>query len=55
MIEIRRKRLTTPTVSRNLQMSVTRDPYYLLILTHHVVPKSIGKVGQKMTQQILGP
>ena len=28
---------------------------YLLILTHHVVPKSIRKDGDKKTQWIFGP
>ena len=28
---------------------------YLLILTHHVVPKSIGKDGDKKIQWIFGP
>jgi hypothetical protein len=54
-IYITREVFVRHTVSRNLQMSDTRDPYYLLILTRHVVPKLIGKVGQKKTQQILGP
>ncbi len=54
-IYITREVFVRHTVSRNLQMSDTRDPYYLLILTRHVVPKPIGKSRTKEEAADLGP